>query len=441
MNKLQKKIGWEPHDAQKKILASDSKDIVICAGRRFGKSALCAYVILEALVKSCMDILDGKDVKPARIWIVAPNYDLTDKVFQELIRFFLKVFPDWGKCVTTRTPAMIKTPLGPEVRCKSADNPQSLLGEELDLLVIDECSRVKKSTYEVNLYPTTTNRPNCRRFYISTPFGKNWFYDEWLRAKKKGGAFHFTTKDNTTIVDVEKMWEDSKSRLPADVFAQEFEAAFLDSASAVFRGVRDCIDARLEGGKEPQRGHQYLMGVDIAKFNDFTVLTVIDKNTHEVVAIDRFNKIDYPLQKRRIYSLANKYGAKIVMDAMNAGASISDDLKAEGLHIIDFKAAEVKQADWQKKSSKVLMIDKLSSFIQEKNIKIPPNQALIDELEAFGYTMTESGNITYEAPPGLHDDMVNSLGLAVWLLQGKTKRELTEAVKSIPPAKKPFQYV
>lgn len=400
-NKLQAKIKWTPHAAQQKILDEAKRDVVICAGRRFGKSAVCAYVALKTLLQP-----------NKKIWIVAPTYDLTLKVFDYLLKWYMMAAPvdgrnRWLRGIQNRPFPQIKTPWGSILQCKSAENKDGLLGEELDLLIIDECSRIQRKVYETYLFATTASRKGST-FFISTPFGKNWFYEKWVAAKAHidGAAFIFKSKDNPNLPEGE--WERAKEMLPQQTFEQEYEAAFLSDAASVFRGVHDIIGPTLA---EPKKGHTYVMGVDLARHLDYTVLTVIDKSTfpHEVVAFDRFKDIDYPLQKTRIKNLADKYGARLVVDSTAVGAPISTDLKREGLLVEDFTFS---------KKSKPELIEKLSIYIEQRKIAIPDIETLIDELGAFGYEMTPAGNITYGAPTGLHDDCVISLALAVWPLRG-----------------------
>ena len=78
--KLQEIIKFSPHSNQQKILDCIARDIVICAGRRFGKSSICAYMALKLLLQ------DDK-----KIWIVAPTYDLAQKVFEYLARWWIMV--------------------------------------------------------------------------------------------------------------------------------------------------------------------------------------------------------------------------------------------------------------------------------------------------------------------------------------------------------------
>jgi len=403
---IQKRIKFTPHVNQLAIVDSDARDIVINAGRRFGKSATCAYIALRVLLQ-----------KDKKIWIVAPTYELSKRVFDYLARWYMLLAPEsrrnaWAAGISNRPIPQIRTPWGTLVQCKSAENPAGLLGEELDLLIIDECSRVKRDVYESYLYPTTTVR-KAKTLFISTPFGKNWFYEKWVKAKAAddGAAFQFSTRDNPTIPDVEAEWERAKKMLPAMTFDQEYRAVFLSDAASVFRGVHEIVDPHCLS--EPKASHQYVVGVDLAKHDDFTVLTVMDKSVmpHPVVYIDRFNQIDWNLQKARITNVAKRYNnARIVLDSTSVGSPISDDLKRAGCNIQDFTFT---------RKSKPELVEKLTINIEQRKIVIPSNEELIDELQAYGYKMTESGNVTYSAPTGLHDDMVMSLALAVWSLKGR----------------------
>jgi len=418
--KLQQVIGFHPHWGQKRVLNSDSRDIVICSGRRWGKSLIAAYIALKTLLED-----------NTHTWIISPTYDLSQKVFDYLVKWFLKAAPSQSQGISYRPFPRIKTARGSWVECKSAENPTGLLGEELDLRIVDEAARIPKRIEETYLFPTTASRQG-RSFYISTPFGKNWFYYKWLETEDR---FKFRSIDNPHFP--KKEWERAKEKLPESVFNQEYMAQFLESAATVFRGVRDIIDNTL---KEPEQGHRYFIGLDLAKLRDFTVLTVVDRETHNVVFWDRFQKISYPLQIDRIESVANRYNGRLIVETNNVGLSVIDELRARGLAVDDFTTIGTVSKDFNKKGTKERLINKLSVDIENKNIHIPDIEILVDELESYGYDMTPSGNFTYSAPVGKHDDCVMSLALANWPLKGKTRERIIEARRVEPPRKKIFQY-
>jgi hypothetical protein len=426
---LLKKIGFEPTEPQWDILkeANEKRDITICAGTRFGKSKLCAYIAFKHL------LADNQ-----KIWIVSLTYDMSMKIFNYVLEFASAYNKELLRGATTRQPARFHIKeWNSWIECKSADNEQSLMGEELNLAIIDEAARMKPDIWERFLSARLTSRQG-KSFIISTPFGQNWFYDRYLRTKEApdGASFHFTSKDNPYFPAGE--WDRQKSILPKDIFDQEYEATFLSDAASVFRNIEECIKTDIY--TEPMGGHKYYMGLDLAKFNDFTVITVIDATTHEMVYHDRFTKIPYTLQKERIDQVARKYGSTIIIDALNIGAAIGDELRALGRNVIDFKAVGTVSKDDNLKGSKQQMIEKLSMFLEQRNLYLLPVPELIDELKTYSYHLSPSGNLIYGAPEGYHDDCVSSLGLSIWPLQGQARREITRAAQSIPSSKKRFQY-
>lgn len=424
--RIQEIIGWTPHTNQIPVLKSvkANRETVLCAGRRFGKSALCAYLALKELLK------DGK-----HIWVVSPSYDLSRKVFAYVQEWTAKGFPSLMAGLTSRPNPRIITPWNSWIELKSADEPQSLLGEELDLLIVDEAARIKKDIYERYLYPTTSSRQG-KIVFISTPFGKNWFYDKFVDNKEVNGSFQFTSKEGLSITEEEFLR--AKEKIPRSTFEQEYLAQFNETAASVFRGVKDIIRNTL---KDPVSGHRYVMGLDLAKFHDYSVVTIVDTQTHEVVYHDRFQKIPYTLQRERVQQAAAKYcNCKIVVEINNVGAAFTDDLKATGCFVEEFNTQGSVSKDITKKGTKERLIEKLAVFIEDKNIWIPPVDCLVDELEAYGCEVSESGNFKYSAPQGGNDDCVISLALAVWNLQGKHRSEQTFAAQATPVATRKFQY-
>ena len=421
---LQKKIGFVPHKGQSEVINSSSRDIAICAGRRWGKSAICAYIALKQLLEG--DIVG----KPIKAWIVSPTYDLSQRVFEYLVKWFLKAVPSQKSGISSRplggSGPQIKTASGGMIQCKSAENPQSLLGEELDLRIMDEASRIPKNVEETYLFPATASRKG-RTIYISTQFGKNWFYHKWIQLKGTNGAFQFKSIDNPNFPIEE--WERAKATLPEQVFKQEYEALFLDDAASVFRNIALVLEDTAE---DALVAHFYVIGVDLGKHEDFTAISVIDMETNEEVFKDRFNQIEYPFQKARIKATADRYNhARIYIDSTVVGEPIKEDLERMGCFVDDFKFST---------KSKKELIEKLSIYIEQKYVKFQDDPLWNDELESFGYRLTDK-NVIYSAPEGQHDDTVYARALAVWGLWGKPS--VTKAADRLfkKRFKKPRSYI
>ena len=386
---LQNKIGWFPHKKQDEILKCKKIEIIIAAGRGFGKSMLCAYLSTKELLKDEKQIL-----------IVAPTYDLTHRVLENVEKWIAKAFPSLKAGISYRPYPKIITPWKSLLECKSAENPTGILGKRYDLVIVDEAAKISRKVWETYISPTT-QITGGRIIYISTPWGQNWFYETWIRTK----GFQFRSIDNPYFKKSD--WDKAKQVLPQAVFEQEHEAKFLSDAAAVFRG----IDKIIKPGclKDVEAGHKYVMGVDLGRKRDFTVVTVIDKYDNKVVHWDRFNIIDWNLQKPRIVAAALRYnGARVIIDTNNVGSYMAEELIRAGIFVEEFSFPGGKS------TNKKELIEKLQLFIEQQNVFIPNNKVLIDELQAFGYELTPAGRITYSAPQGLHDDCVISLALAVW---------------------------
>lgn len=442
---FQKLIGWTPHASQKEVLASKAREIVICAGRRWGKSAISGYLVAKRFAQGLADIKDGKR-DSIKIWIVAPSYDLCKKVFEYAVKFLRAANKQVDQFVTDRPFSQIKISESIWLQCRSADNPTSLLGEELDLLIIDEAANISKRIWYDYLLPTTASKTRQgRTIFISTPRGKNWFYDIYLQAKERGGAFHFTSLDGAEINQSE--WDRLKMISPTDWFQQNYEATFLEKASAVFRGVKEAnFPADIIGSPpytiaEPRAGTYYVGGLDLAQINDFTVLRIFDAATHKEVYFDRFHRITYPLQIQRIEAACKKYGARVTVELNNIGLAVADELKSRGVRVEDFHTTGSISKDPGKRGSKEELINKLAVDIENRNIKIAPIEVSNDELEAYTHIITPAGNITFGAPEGGHDDCVMALALANWGLLGKQRQEQADISRSMPPKVKRFQYL
>jgi hypothetical protein len=422
ITKFQEKCEFSPyfpkrHEGQIKVwerwqqlkASNEHNVMVFTAGVRTGKTALGAYIACQEFIDNIIAIRKGKKIKPIHIWIVAPTLDLTQRSFEYVTMFLGKGFPELSKYITKRPSPGVRLPNGAKIECKTAENPDSLLGESLDLVIGDEASRFRPEVWDLYLRARLLDRKG-KAIFISTPNGKGWFYNEGELCKDYETYFHFTSYDNpyNDPNDLDLI----KTRVAENVWKQEYMAEAQDDAGSVFKTDDIKAISIVERELESIPGHIYTIGVDVAKHVDFTVLTVIDNITNEVVKIDRFNEIEYPLQKQRIIALAKRYNnAKVIFDSTGVGQPIKDDLRRDGIYIDDFIFSNKSKKD---------LVEKLMLFIENKYIKIPKFKPLLDELSVFKFIRSEeTGNIKYAAPLGLHDDCVFSLALAVWGLNGQ----------------------
>lgn len=288
---------------------------------------------------------------------------------------------------------------------KSADNPDSLRSEGLDWLWVDEGAQIKEDAWDLALRPALIDRKGIA-WFTGTPKGHNWYWKLFMRGQDKLQtdyiSWNFPSHSNPYL-DPKEM-EDFARDMPKRAYQQEILGMFLEDVGSVFRGVKTCIKGNLEPYTEAKR---YVMGGDLAKYQDFTVLSVLDENGH-LCAHDRFGELDWVFQRRRIVNLAQKYHCRLLIDSTGLGDPIYDELKRETIRVEGYKFTSASKKD---------LIENLSIMIENKQVSYPEIPELINELELFGFTRTKGGTIQYAAPEGYYDDCVISLALAAWQLR------------------------
>ena len=165
---------YKPHNGQVKLhfpSKEDARFFVMVCGRRFGKSTAAA---MEATYYASQP--------NKRIGLVGLSYDKADIMFREVWkRMVIGKANDIDKA--SEKERYIRFKWGSVVEAKSADNPDSLVGAGLDLLVIDEAAKVKKKIWEMYLSPTLADVKDSKCIFITTPQGFNWIYDLFLLGK------------------------------------------------------------------------------------------------------------------------------------------------------------------------------------------------------------------------------------------------------------------
>lgn len=338
--------------------------------------------------------LEGK-----RAWWVAPTYPVAQVAWREL-RYASRQIPGVDISESERR---ITYPTGGWVQVRSADNPDSLRGDGLDLVVIDEAAFVAEEAWSEALRPALADRRG-KALIISTPKGRNWFWRAYQLGQDASQcewrSWQAPTSSNPYIAPQELL--DAKAGVPERVWRQEFLAEFLEDGGSVFRGVRAAATARVLTHAEP--GRRYVLGVDWGKVEDFTVITVLDDESGEVVRVDRFNQIDYTIQKARVVAAFEAFRPVcVVVEKNSIGEPLIEDLQRSGLPVTAFTTTN---------ASKSLVIDALALAFERGEVKVPNDPVLIAELEAFEMERLPGGSFRFAAPPGMHDDTVMSLAFA-----------------------------
>lgn len=368
------------------------------AGRRWGKTETA---VMWALAGAVDDWLKGV---PGITWWISPTYNLTRPVWRKFERI---APPGWitGTHGTEAAPDFLEC--GPaRIEFKSAEHPERLVAEGLRRVVIDESGLIRESVWTESVQPALIDH-KAPAMLVGTPKGKNWFYRMKLRGDDPDDhevmSFGGPSWENPFIdrQEVERL----ATEMPERLYRQEILAEFLDDEGAVFRRVRECV-----------RGYStdptVVIGVDLAKHHDFTVILGMDE-LGGVTFFERFREISWPLQKERIVAAANRTGAKVLLDSTGVGDPILDDLTKKGVDVEGYKFTN---------ASKQQLVEALAIAIEQREVGLPDDPVMLNELEAFEYETTKTGAFRYNAPEGLHDDCVIGLALAHWAMKRGAQR-------------------
>ena len=392
-------IDYTPHPAQLAIhKARDARFRTVCTGRRFGKTLCMAAELLDR---------GGGEIGGDYGW-VAPTYGVAERG----VEAFRTIAPNFVR-VVGRMPTRVEFE-GAKGPCRvwmlSADNPDSIRGFGFHGLVIDEAAAVPVDVWNYALRPTLAQTLGWGVF-ISTPAGRNWFYDMFTRGVERQEGFRsFTFPSNVSPYFPAKEWEEARATLPEDVFRQEYMAEFLEDSAGVFRGVDACLfDASSEvGGQRPEdrMNGTVIVGCDIAKHTDWTVLIAMDAKTGLCLEMERFNQLDWPLQKERIAGFVRRWNALLVMDATGVGDPVYDDLRGVLPRVEGFKiTAQTKRE----------LVQGLMVAVEQRRVMWQASwDILTAEMRRYEYEIGPTGQVSYAAPSGYHDDCVMALALAAW---------------------------
>ena len=376
------------HLGQMEVAQSPARfRVAACGRRRWGKTRLGSALCVKTAA-------DG-----GRAWWVAPTYPVAMVGWRLIRRLALQV----PGAEIRQAERLVSFPNGGEIQVRSADNPDSLRGEGLDFVVFDECAFIHEDAWQEAVRPALADRRG-RALFISTPKGRNWFWRLWQRCiddhDHEWHGWQLPTAANPYIAPAEI--EAARLGLPERIFAQEFLAQFLDDAGGVFRRVMEAATATAQGGAIG--GHEYAFGVDWGRTGDFTAVAVLDVTHSEIVALDRFNQIDYSLQLARLTALYERFRPRaIVAEANSMGQPLIEQLQAAGLPVVPFTTTA---------ASKQIAVDALALAFERGALRIIPDPTLIAELQAYEAERLPSGMLRYGAPSGIHDDTVMAVMLA-----------------------------
>lgn len=371
------------HAVQKHIDKNRTRYTVISCARRVGKTTYLVNKIIEALV-------NGKRVG---YWL--PTFKYLPTVWQMI----LDRIPQEILLSSNKTDKIIETTTGGHLRIHSCERVESGRGEKYHLALIDEASLVAalEVIWEATISPTLVDYTG-ELIVTGTPKGKNFFYVMAQKSKfdPQWSSFTARTIDNPHLPKLER---DRIAALPDTPYnRQEYKAEFLEDGGDLFGPLT--IVQKLKPSA------LFKIGVDLAKSQDFTVVSVFNEFNQQVL-LERWNTMSWTAITEKIQNILDKFpDSDIVVDATGVGSPICDALEHAGYNVERFIFTA---------PSRYKILEGIALLIDNGQVEFIDDEVQTAEFEAFGrYQKRGAVKLLSSAP---HDDIVMAAALAMSVKQ------------------------
>jgi len=446
----------EQRDYQKELIEilnkQENENIIITIGRQSGKSVTTGEWLLHVF----------NFEKDINMGIIANKLSMAREYLDKVKKMFV-LLPKW---LQTGIVTWNKSNIEGESNVRIlTDTPSdgSFRGFTCNYIIYDENAWIPTEKYYESadsLVPSQSGLSKKKMILISTPNGKNHFYDVWTDASEtlensKNGFIRFTTdwrniprfKADGTQYEPDEFRDYIIKKNGLQFWDQNYACDFLGSSSTLIPGkiisdfkikeVEFLSSPGLQIYYEPEKDHKYIIGVDPAKEGqDFFAVQIFDITDlyFKQVACAQL-QVDYLDMPEILKEWGEKYNHALIIIENNEGAgqSVADmlykDYEYENLYFeLDNQGKKRKKYPGFRttKLSRDVILQTFKTFAQNSKLEICDKNT-IKELYDFKLI-----NNKYQAEPGKHDDLVMACALVFSIfLTSKNFEDMKEVIKSI----------
>ena len=219
---VDQEIDYKPRDQIRAFHNRKERFAIIVAHRRFGKTVAA----INDLIRSCFEI----DRPNVRVAYIAPYLSQAKAVAWDYALEFTRDIPE---IKVNHSELRIDFMNGARFRLFGADNYNAMRGLYFDAVVLDEMADFPASAWSNVIRPALADRRGSATF-ISTPKGKNEFWELWHEAQDDPNWFTAMLKaSETSILDQEEL-DEARRTMGDDRYEQEFECSFEAAIQGAF---------------------------------------------------------------------------------------------------------------------------------------------------------------------------------------------------------------
>ena len=327
---LFEKIGYKVYSDRVRDFHNDvdARVKVACAPRRTTKSYCAAHDVLPILL-----------FPDTRVWVVGPSYTLAEKEFryihQALVINRKKLgLPKPRVCLTNARSGQlyIEWPWGAILEGKTADRPDSLLGEAVDAVIYSEGAQLKRGIRERYVKPTLVTKRGIEIIPTTPDQGGEWVHEEWELGLNPEFpeilSYHWGIEANPTY-DIEE-FNDAKKRYGEDspVFREQYLGEWVFYAGAVYPFFHPDTHV-IEPFKIPKEWPR-IGGLDFGHRDPFVCLWAAVGPEQELYFYrEYYNREGHPLPE-------HAKNVKNLTGNENIGLTVADPSSAQGIEDLNY---------------------------------------------------------------------------------------------------------
>lgn len=421
---------------------------IVMASRQFGKtSAVAGFMCWLAIFNENHNICILADQETHAIRII----DDIKLMFAHL-PLFLKPVDENGNFLEDNKKSIVLTN-GARI-FGAATTPKSIRGESISFLFLDEFSMIDDNMAEAfmnNALPTISSGKTSQITITSTPKGMNHFWSLWQKAEKGKNSYVPLRIDWWDRPDRDEKWKKEMIKMMNGDeirFSQEFENKFLGGSYTLVDHrileslcAEEPIDIRLNDFlkiyKMPDRAGLYVMGVDVARVvnKDYHAVQIlrVDVMPFQQVAVFHTKSLSYRNYDDYLARIGELYNnAYILIERNDIGQTIADSLWFNYNYtnvIWDPFANKSEPGILTTSKTKLMYIQLIKDYLDQRLVEIY-DEATIQELSHFVLQSNSAKYSKYGPDSDIyHDDLVMSMGLALFYVLTPFYIEITEEQK------------
>lgn len=408
------------------ILYHGARRVWLPSAARIGKDRMSNMLAGELSIGLALSRLNGevnhgriKLTPRVNVWVVAPTIKLLQQSWQEALDFMPKSL----LLAANKQNGEMLFRGGIRFAFKSADRPETLVSEGVDILIITEASRIKSGiAWGESLQPRLESPGRFGLALINgTPRnGKShWF----RRGSERAAIMHSVAKgqgkDSFEVCFQYPMWinplmadkiDRLLSSMPPRMARYEVEGLWPDEEEKPFRD--SAVQKLLVRSGEKPKG-PFFVAIDVARFVNYTAATAwclgddVDGKPQkpQMVAAFGMRNVRQAQQILRLEQFCKKWPGEVIVDCTGAhGGVFRDELEDKlrrPIHGYDFSGG---RRDILVESY-IMAVDNESFEIRVDLIDEMWKDEIVREFDIFDCTIDDDGKVKYAGDP---DDFVMS---------------------------------